>query len=318
MPVLIATEPGRRGGRRRDRARRRPRRRAGRRARRCPRGRTSAAARARLPRRPRRRAAPRRGRHAADADRARRRRPALDASPSPSAGRRRCSAASRSSRARSSRPRRRSGRTSSCRPTSPIEQEGTITNLEGRTQRLRAVVPPPAGVAPELARARRGRRHLGLELEPSPVARVRAASPRPPRSSPADLGVDRQRAARRCPPAARAPSRARAGCPPPRRRQGDEGLFTRSAAAPALLGRRRSRAPSASRFQRARRDRAAHDDAARLGHRRGRRASRVRHAGGDDDRARAHLAHGCAPGAVRFAWDGAPVDGAARASRGAR
>ena len=90
------------------------------------------------------------------------------ASPRPSAGRRRCSAASRSWRARSSRRRPRSGRTSSCRPPPALEKDGTITNLEGRTQRLRPVLPAPAGVHPELAVLAAAGAHLGLALEASP------------------------------------------------------------------------------------------------------------------------------------------------------
>ena len=64
--------------------------------------------------------------------------------------------------------------------TSPLEKDGTMTNLEGRTQRLRPFVPPPDGVAPELAVLAAAGRHLELELEASPArafARVAAASP---------------------------------------------------------------------------------------------------------------------------------------------
>ena len=64
--------------------------------------------------------------------------------------------------------------------TSPLEKDGTITNLEGRTQRLR-----PFAAAARRRRARAGgpggcRAHLELELEASPVrafARVAAAAP---------------------------------------------------------------------------------------------------------------------------------------------
>ena len=58
--------------------------------------------------------------------------------------------------------------------TSALEKDGTFTNLEGRTQRLRAALPPPAGVAPELAVLAAAGRHLGLELADEPLARLRA------------------------------------------------------------------------------------------------------------------------------------------------
>ena len=132
----------------------------------------------RLPRRRRRRccAAPRTGRcrcSSCSATPIRSR-----ASPSPSAGRRRCSAASPSSRARSSRRRRRSGRTSSC-PRPPRSRR----TARSRTSRAAPSacgpsLPPPDGVAPELAVLAAAGRHLELELDGEPVARVRAAWPR--------------------------------------------------------------------------------------------------------------------------------------------
>ena len=69
--------------------------------------------------------------------------------------------------------------------TATLEKEGTTTNLEGRVQRLRPTLPPPAGVIPELAFLG----ELGVRSTPrSPGTSPRciAASPRPsPRASPA-------------------------------------------------------------------------------------------------------------------------------------
>ena len=53
--------------------------------------------------------------------------------------------------------------------TSPLEKDGTTTNLEGRTQRLRPFVPPPPGVARELDVLVAAGRHLDLALEASPT-----------------------------------------------------------------------------------------------------------------------------------------------------
>ena len=52
----------------------------------------------------------------------------------------------------------------------PLEKEGTFTNLEGRVQRLRGAVRPPAGVLDGLVLADELARRLGLRL-PDPAAR---------------------------------------------------------------------------------------------------------------------------------------------------
>ncbi len=63
--------------------------------------------------------------------------------------------------------------------TSALEKEGTTTNLEGRTQRLRPVLPAPEGVHPELALLAAAGRHLELELDCEPLAAFRrVAEPR--------------------------------------------------------------------------------------------------------------------------------------------
>ncbi len=64
--------------------------------------------------------------------------------------------------------------------TATLEKEGSTTNLEGRVQRLRPTLPPPAGVIPELAFLGELGRQLGAPL-PDHVAaihrRLAAAEP---------------------------------------------------------------------------------------------------------------------------------------------
>ncbi len=54
--------------------------------------------------------------------------------------------------------------------TLPLEKDGTFTNLEGRVQRLRAAVQPPAGVLDGLLLAAEVGRRLGIDLPDSPPA----------------------------------------------------------------------------------------------------------------------------------------------------
>ena len=52
--------------------------------------------------------------------------------------------------------------------TATLEKEGTITNLEGRVQRLRPVLAPPSGIVPELTVLAAAARHLGTDLAEAP------------------------------------------------------------------------------------------------------------------------------------------------------
>src|SRR5207244_3684393 len=61
----------------------------------------------------------------------------------------------------------------------PLEKEGTYTNIEGRVQRLRAAVPPPAGVFDGVVLASELGRRLGLDLpDQAPAAFAEMASAR--------------------------------------------------------------------------------------------------------------------------------------------
>jgi anaerobic selenocysteine-containing dehydrogenase len=196
--------------------------------------------------------------------------------------------------------------------TSPLEKDGTMTNLEGRTQRLRPFLPPPAGVAPELAVLAAAGRHLELELEVSPVrafARVEAASPLFAGLTWETIGLHAPLALERP-----APGRAPAPVPPAPLvpEQSDEGLYA--------IGRRRLfsgadvvRTEQLA-FQRGDEIVIARADAERLGIAEGDRVI-VRHSGGTAT-GTARLSRTLAPGAVRFAWDGAPVDGPATIEKG--
>ncbi len=188
--------------------------------------------------------------------------------------------------------------------TSAMEKDGTTTNLEGRTQRLRPFLPPPAGIAPELAVLAAAGRHLELELDESPsraFARVAGSSPL---FAGLSLGVDRPPGpARRQPPAGgHGPGRAGG------RRGRDEPRRPARRRPQAALLRCRRRAHRAARIPARRRDRARPQRRAAPRHRPTARPSRcatraARPPGRRGSRARSRA------GAVRFAWDGAPVDG---------
>jgi NADH-quinone oxidoreductase subunit G len=190
--------------------------------------------------------------------------------------------------------------------TSPLEKDGTVTNLEGRTQRLRPFLPPPAGVVPELAVLVAAGRHLGLELDASPsraFARVAEAAA-------LFSGLTWESIGRQAPLAV---TRPRAGKPPVPAppaplvpAQGDDGLHA-VGRRPLFSGPAVARTESLA-FQRTGEIVLARSDALRLGIAEG-AAVTVRHAGGTTA-GTARLSRTLAPGAVRFAWDGAPVDGA--------
>jgi NADH-quinone oxidoreductase subunit G len=197
--------------------------------------------------------------------------------------------------------------------TSALEKEGTTTNLEGRTQRLRPTLPPPAGVRPELDVLAVAAAHLGLELPASPSLMFRRiagsgplftgltwesigqsaplASARPELGRSAPAATDRTQAAKI--PAAATPAQPAGGLHAVGRRP----LFSGAAVA------RTERLA----FQRSDDIVLARADALALGIGEG-DAIEVRHAGGATT-GTARLSRTLAPGAVRFAWDGAPIDG---------
>ena len=235
-------------------------------------------------------------------------------SPSPSAGRPRCSAANRSWRARSSRPRRRSGRTSSCPRPPRSRRTAPITNLEGRTQRLR-----PVAAAARRRGSRAGGARCGRAATSSSSSRraLRAPScgwpgrPRCSRGSPgrrsgqsAPLAVQRPTGRRRRPSAAHLPAPAASS-------DGLRAIGRRPLFAGAAVARTERLA-----FQRADEIVVARADALRLGIAEGAARDRATTpaattTGTARSRARSRA------GAVRFDWDGAPVDGACT-HRGAR
>ena len=188
--------------------------------------------------------------------------------------------------------------------TSALEKDGTVTNLEGRTQRLRPVLPAPASVTPELAVLAAAGRHLDLELETSPSrAFLRVAE-----SSPLFEGLTWEAIGRRAPlglqrpPAAAAPAAAQLPAPAASP-QGLRAIGRRPLFAGAAVARTERLA-----FQRADEIVLAREDALRLGVAEGARIT-VSHAAGTTT-GTARLSRTLAAGAVRFAWDGAPVDGA--------
>ena len=190
--------------------------------------------------------------------------------------------------------------------TSPLEKDGTMTNLEGRTQRLRPLVPPP-GVARELDVLVAAGRHLELDLDASPVrafARIAATVP-------LFAGLTLETIGRQAPLAHGRPAAGAAPAPAPAAplvpAQSDDGLYA--------VGRRSLfSGPAVARteqltFQRSDEIVIARADAERLGIAEGAPVT-VKHSGGTTT-GRARLSRSLAPGAVRFAWDGAPVDGPA-------
>jgi NADH-quinone oxidoreductase subunit G len=198
--------------------------------------------------------------------------------------------------------------------TSPLEKDGTMTNLEGRTQRLRPFVPPPDGVAPELAVLAAAGRHLELELDASPVrafARLAAASPLFAGLTFDTIGLHAPLTLERP-----APVGSPAPVPPAPLvpEQGDEGLYA-VGRRPLFSGPAVARTEQLA-FQRSDEIVIARADAERLGIADGDRVT-VRHAAGATTGS-ARLSRTLAPGAVRFAWDGAPVDGPASIEGDAR
>ena len=188
--------------------------------------------------------------------------------------------------------------------TSALEKEGTVTNFEGRTQRLRPVLPAPASVAPELSVLAAAGRHLELELETSAsraFLRVAESSPLFAGLTWEAVGQSAPLAVQR-PPAAAAPAAAHLPAPA----ASSDGLRA-IGRRPLFAGAAVARTERLS-FQRADEIVVAREDALRLGIAEGARIA-VNHAGGTTT-GTATLSRTLAAGAVRFDWDGAPVDGA--------
>jgi NADH-quinone oxidoreductase subunit G len=186
--------------------------------------------------------------------------------------------------------------------TSALEKDGTVTNLEGRTQRLRPFLPPPAGVVPELSVLAAAGRHLELELDASPskaFARVTAASP-------LFAGLTWESIGRQAPLLAERPKAGAAPrAPRPPQAPSAEGLHA-IGRRPLFSGAAVVRSERLA-FQRSDEIVLARADALRLGIAEG-AAVTVRHSGGATT-GPAKLSRSLATGAVRFAWDGAPIDG---------
>ncbi len=195
--------------------------------------------------------------------------------------------------------------------TSPMEKDGTITNLEGRTQRLRPFLPPPAGVAPELAVLAAAGRHLGLELPTSPSHAFAAIAA----TVPLLAGLTWEGIGRQAPVATDRPKAVKVPKAPagsPAEHSGDLRAIGRR---PLFAGAAVARTERLA-FQRTGEIVLAREDALRLGIAEGADVT-VRHAGGATT-GTARLSRTLAAGAVRFAWDGAPVDGACSVEEGAQ
>ena len=185
--------------------------------------------------------------------------------------------------------------------TSALEKEGTITNLEGRTQRLRPVLPRARRAShPELAVLAAAGRHLGLELAASPSLAFRRVA----ESAPLFAGLTWETIGLTAPLPSERPraGSAPAPAPPPAEAAGRR-RPARRRAPPALL-RRRGRAQRATRVPAQRRDRARARGCAAPRHRRGRgrhgapRGRRDDRAGAGS-RARSRPARCASPGTVR-------------------
>ncbi len=200
---------------------------------------------------------------------------------------------------------------------SPMEKDGTVTNLEGRVQRLRPFVELPEGVVPELALLAAAGRHLELALEPGAsraFAQMAAVTPHFADLTWESIGLHAPliaRASRRhtAPASAPAPAPGPASSPVVTtsgdgRGEGLRAIGRRPLFSGAAVARTEQLA-----FQRGDEIVIARADALALGIAEGAPVI-VRHAGGATT-GTARLSRTLARGAVRFAWDGAPVDGAA-------
>ncbi|HET6174978.1 MAG TPA: molybdopterin-dependent oxidoreductase [Gaiellales bacterium] len=197
--------------------------------------------------------------------------------------------------------------------TAALEKDGTTTNLEGRTQRLRPVRPAPAGVQPELAVLAAAGRHLGLELDASPSRAFRRVAA----AGPLFAGLTWEAIAERAPLATerpRAGSDPAAPVPAPASQSENRGGFRAVGRRPLFSGAAVARSERLA-FQRSDEIVLPREDALRLGIAEGRPVA-VRHAGGTTT-GTARLSRTLAPGAVRFAWDGAPIDGPCKVEEGA-
>jgi NADH-quinone oxidoreductase subunit G len=186
--------------------------------------------------------------------------------------------------------------------TSPLEKEGTVTNLEGRTQRLRPVLRAPATVAPELTVLAAAGRHLGIEIETSPSRAFRRVA----ESAPLFAGLTWEAIDQRAPLDLLRPAAAQAPEAAPPTTAGPDGLRA-IGRRPLFAGAAVARTERLA-FQRGDEVVISRGDALRLGIAEGAGVT-IRHDGGRTS-GTARLSRTLAAGAVRFAWDGAPVDGA--------
>ena len=200
--------------------------------------------------------------------------------------------------------------------TAALEKDGTITNLEGRTQRLRPALPLPRACTPSSPCSPAQAGISGLELDESPSRAFRRIAEAAPLFAGLTLGCHRPERAARRPTVRPRPERAAAT---DRTEAGETAVASRPrgpAAQPACArsGAARSSPGPPSRAASASRSSAATRSCSRAPMRCGSASPRalpwtVRHAGGTAT-GTARLSRTLAPGAVRFAWDGAPVDGA--------
>jgi formate dehydrogenase major subunit len=187
--------------------------------------------------------------------------------------------------------------------TATLEKEGSTTNLEGRTQRLRPTLPPPAGVIGELSFLGEVGRQLERPLpEHAAAVHRRLSAAEPARFpgwettvAPAAPGRSGKAAAVRAPRAAKATPAT-----------GDALQIV--AYRPLISG------PAADRverlgFLRPGEVTLAHADAERLGLREGQQVT-VTHEGGRTT-GTVHVSRTQQTGAVRVPWPGAPVTGSA-------
>ncbi len=188
--------------------------------------------------------------------------------------------------------------------TATLEKEGTTTNLEGRVQRLRPTLPPPAGVIPELSFLG----ELGRRLDAPRPAHVAAVHRRLAAAEPARFPGWEASAAPAAPGRSGTASR-RTTVKAPRTTTAGEGALQVVAYRPLISGPAVERAERL-RFLQPDEIVLAEADAIRLGLADGQRVT-VTHPGGRTS-GPLHVSRTLAAGAVRVPWTGAPVNGDAR------
>jgi NADH-quinone oxidoreductase subunit G len=186
--------------------------------------------------------------------------------------------------------------------TATLEKDGSTTNLEGRVQRLRATLPPPAGVVGELALLGELARQLEVDLPshaPAVHRRLAAAEP--------DRFTGWEATATGAAPV-RSTTKLTVSAPRARKPKGETEGLQIVAYRPLISGPAVARAERLH-FLRPDEIVLAHDDAARLSLTEGQPVV-VAHAGGRTS-GMVRISRTQAPGAIRVPWTGAPVSGAA-------